>query len=178
MELSGFPNLRDHLRKTSRAPNRRPNLDPFFYLADASLECPQGKISLLLVNHERWRKPNGVFARPEHQQSLREGQGYDVIAEVRSFLPGFLVADDFDADHQPFAANVAHDSVPLAPPGQATENELAHAPCVFEILPLDETDRRKRRGDAHGVPAEGRGMCAWSPVHHTRTRDGHAQRHA
>ncbi len=80
-----------------------------FYFADAGFEGLQGEVSLFFVDYERRREADGVGAGTEDEQAFVEGEIDDGIAQVGGFFLGALVADDFDADHEAAAADIADD---------------------------------------------------------------------
>ncbi len=102
----------------------------------------------------------------------------DAVAQIRGALLGLLVPDDFDADHEAFAANVAHDAELAGPATQASQQIIAHAPGVFHVFVLDQSQGRERRGNADGISAEGRGMGARGPIHDAGGRNGRGKRQA
>jgi hypothetical protein len=102
----------------------------------------------------------------------------DSVAQVRGFFLGFLVADNFDADHQTFAAHIANDLEALRPVIDAAEHVVAQLPGVFHVAILDEVESSHCRGDAHGVSAVGAAVGPLFPGHHAFFGDECAQRHA
>ena len=62
----------------------------------------------------------------------------DVIAEVGGFFFCFLVADNFDADHQAAAADVADDFEFVFPARGFLEDVIAKPACVFAVFRFDE----------------------------------------
>src|SRR6266849_9618157 len=154
-------------------------LSLLFYFADAGFQGLQGEVGLLFVDDQRRGEADSVGAGAEDEQALVEGEVDDRAAQVGGFFLSALVADDFDADHETAAANVAHDFEFFGPVGHAREEIVAHAARVLFVLGFDEFHGGERGGDAHGIAAERAAVRAGLPgVHDAAARDECAEGHA
>src|SRR5260370_6647686 len=176
------------LRASSSDALRNDNLDSMacllklafaFYFADAGFQGLQGEVGLFLVDQQRRREADRVGASAENEQAFVEGGVDDGIAQIGCFFLGALVADDFHADHQTPATDVAYDFEFFGPVGHFGEEIVAHAAGILFVLRFDEVHRCQRSGDADRVAAEGCAVGAWLPsVHDAAARDERAEWHA
>ena len=71
---------------------------------------------------------------PSRSRPFSNAQVHDRFAEISGALLGLLVAHDFDADHQSFAAHIADNSVPRRPVRPCGSREIrrrgAHFRCI------------------------------------------------
>ena len=99
----------------------------------------------------------------------------------RSFLARFLalaVLDEFDADHQAFAAHNADGAVARLDLGQGIERVLAEFGGVLHQPVLDQIQRGQAGSAGQRIAAEGVAVRAGGPVHDAGAGDGGAERHA
>ena len=119
-----------------------------------------------LVTIERRRDADGARPAAQEENAPLEGQFDDAVALGRAIFLRLLVFDDFDADHQAAAANVAHDFVLLRPVRHALHHVIADFGGVLhQLLAFDHVEGGQRGRDADRIAAEGGGVRAGDPVH-------------
>ena len=147
-------------------------------VGDDGVEGADGEIGLLFVNQKRRGEANSVDAGAENEEALVERGLDDAVAEVVGALFGFLVADDFDADHQAAAANIADDFVFLGPARGLAQDEIAYAGSVRDVSAFEEIHGGERGGDADGIATKSGSVRAGRPVHDFGFGDDGTERHA
>src|SRR6266568_1241122 len=125
-----------------------------FGLPNALFQSPHGKVRLLLVNQERRREPQRIFARAKHEQSLVKRTIDNRVTQVRSAFFCSLIAHKLNANHQAFAANVADDLELVRPIRGALENVLSHFLRVLHQTAFNQVHRCKRSSEANWIPAK------------------------
>src|SRR6202022_3655788 len=108
--------------------------------------------------------------------ALMERQLNNFVPQVGRFFFRFLIANEFNTDHQALPAHLPHDFVPPRPIGGAAQDEFSYLPCVQDIFFFEEAHRGERRGNTHGITAEGGCVGARLPIHHAGACDHSAQR--
>ena len=106
----------------------------------------------MLIDHQGRTQPQGIFSRSQYQEALSKRGIDDRIAQALRALLGVLMLNDFNADHQTAATNVAHDLEFAAPAGQARENVFAHAASVGDVFGFEQAQGDQRGGYTHRVP--------------------------
>src|SRR5205823_8260296 len=119
---------------------------------------------------DQWRaEANAGFAAAEDEEAALEREIDDLVAEGTGGGAGFLVLNDFDADHEAAAANFADDGVFGDPGAEALEHLFTNGRGILHAFALDDIHGGERSGDADRVAAKGAGMRAGNPVHDFRT---------
>src|SRR5271163_4404262 len=149
-----------------------------FDFRDAGVHGADGELGLLFVDYERRAETQRGVAGAQYQQALVERHLHQAVAQVGGAFFGFLIADDFDADHQAFAADFADDFVAGGPIGGEAADEFAHLRGVGDVIPFEQADRRERSGDANGIASEGGSVRTGTPIHYASASDDGAERHA
>ena len=132
----------------------------------------------MLVDDERRREADGVFAAAEDEETALEGEVDDTIADERRGFAGSLVLDDLEADHEAASADIADDGMFCRPVPEAGEYILALPGGVGQAFAFENIDGRQCRGNADGIAAEGGGVGAGFPVHDGGTGHANAEGHA
>jgi len=132
----------------------------------------------VLVDDERRREADGVFAAAEDEKATLEGQIDDAIADKGRGFTGALVFDDLDADHETASADVTDDRMFGRPVAETGEDVLALPFGVGHAFAFEDVNGRQCGGDADGIAAEGGGVGAGLPVHDGGARHADAERHA
>src|SRR5882757_7866237 len=81
----------------------------------ALLEDIKANGCFVLVQGKRRSQADRSFSAAQQQKSLLKRQGDDAVAQHGCGFAGLLALDDLNPDHQPSAADVAHDRVPRRP---------------------------------------------------------------
>ena len=102
---------------------------------------------LFLVFHFYDKKAQRCVAGAENEQAFVERQLNKFVPQLSGFFFGFLIAHDFDADHQPFTAHFPHDFVLLWPIGGATQDEFSdHLGTRQQTISEWEVGKHRPRG--------------------------------
>src|SRR5713226_5922602 len=75
---------------------------------DALVEYVHRDIGFVFAYHQRRRDAYCARTATQKQDAAFEGQFDDAVALLRRIFLGLLVLNDFDADHQPAAPDVAY----------------------------------------------------------------------
>src|SRR6185312_3636707 len=136
-------------------------------------------VGLFFGHDERRGDTDGAGAASEKQDAAFEGEFQNAVALFGRSGPGLFIGDDFYADHEATAADIAHQFVFCGPISEALEHVVANFGGVFQqALVFDHVERSESSGQADGIASEGGGVGAGDPVHDFGAAHGDAERHA
>src|SRR6266852_5069605 len=165
-----------------RTGNARPYTERLVALAhdgDGLLESIDCDIGFVFGRDQRWRNANRARAATQEQNAAFEGQFDDMVALGGGVLLCLLVLDDLNADHQPAAANIAHQLVFVWPGGDSLQYVIADFGRIpHQVFALDHIECSQCGRNADRVAAKGRSVRTGNPVHDLGFADGHAEGHA
>src|SRR5260370_19705336 len=102
----------------------------------------------------------------------------DGVAQIRILILGARITNDFNADYQSAASDVADDLEVFRPISKASEEVVSHAAGVFLVLAFDQVHGGQRGCQTHWVSAEGGAVPARPPAHHAFSGDDGPERHS
>src|SRR5579862_3045640 len=108
------------------------SLNAFAYGFDGFLEHIHGNIGFFFGNDEWRRDANSARAAAQEEDAVFKNLLDDAVAQLRTVFFGFLIFDDFDADHQAAAADVPDQFVLARPAGHAFQHVCTDFGGVME----------------------------------------------